>query len=893
MTAFSQTFKCPTISYRNNGNNANCPGEQVTDKKGVTTTPVAVNAGLSTYSLPTTTKEGTITMEFDQKYSDVPTLGSVSSAGSTLSVEFGPPSEWTTKTNSYALDYCFYNQDLPAAGKLFVMVINKGNTTNSYGTCTYDGQTLVVAPAIVTQPVSKLNICKGDNYTFSCSATAQGNNTTLSYQWKKDGTNISGATTSSYSLSGVSNANNGDYTVVVTETYSNGNAISQESSKAKLLVDAIKPTVATQNVTLNLDASGSASIAPSQINNGSTDNCTISSYTLDKTSFNCNNLGSNTVILTVTDNNGNSATAAATVTVLDAIAPIAKAKNYTVNLDASGSATITLANIEDGSTDNCSVVKSTLDNYTFGCNNLGDNTVTLTVEDASGNTSSTTATVTVVDAIAPVAKAKNYTVNLDASGVATIEVANIEDGSTDNCSVVKSTLDNYTFGCNNLGENTVTLTVEDASGNTNSTTATVTVVDAIAPIAKAKNYTVNLNASGVATIEVANIEDGSTDNCSVTSKSLSKTSFDCSNRGENTVTLTVSDASGNTNSTTATVTVVDAIAPVARTKNIDVIISNGADVTIAAADIENGSTDNCSIVSTDLAGQVKFGCADRGKTFTVTLTVKDASGNSNSANATVTVKGSATIAPVVSHDFKGLNNDGRYFFPYHSEKVKFTTSTQTGYSYAWTGNDISGSTSGSSIYVLPSKKGKLTLTATATDANGCTASSTGNICVFDIAVPNTSNSKVYVCHDKGSNAVGASGYVTVEVSISGAKSHLTQHSKDAIGTCGETYSCSNLSGRSKLADDNSEVGQLMDLGEHTSVLVYPNPSSDVFMIELESDEITTVSDVIITDMAGRVVESVKINPNVAIEVGRDLIPGIYNIQVKNGATVSSSRLVKK
>ncbi len=437
------------------------------------------------------------------------------------------------------------------------------------------------------------------------------------------------------------------------------------------------------------------------------------------------------------------------------------------------------------------------------------------------------------------------------------------------------------------------MTVEDASGNTNSTTATVTVVDAIAPVAKAKNYTVNLNASGVATIEVANIEDGSTDNCSVTSKSLSKTSFDCSNRGDNTVTLTVEDASGNKGTAIATVTVLDAIAPVARTKNIDVTISNGADVTIAAADIENGSTDNCSIVSTDLAGQVKFGCADRGKTFTVTLTVKDASGNSNSANATVTVKGSATIAPVVSHDFKGLNNDGRYFFPYHSDKVKFTTSTQTGYSYAWTGNDISGSTSGSSIYVLPSKEGKLTLTATATDANGCTASSTGNICVFDIAVPNTSNSKVYVCHDKGSNAAGASGYVTVEVSISGAKSHLTQHSKDAIGTCGKTYSCSNLSGRSKLADDNSEVGQLMDLGEHMSVLVYPNPSSDVFMIELESDEITTVSDVIITDMAGRVVESVKINPNVAIEVGRDLIPGVYNIQVKNGATVSSSRLVKK
>ena len=402
----------------------------------------------------------------------------------------------------------------------------------------------------------------------------------------------------------------------------------------------------------------------------------------------------------------------------------------------------------------------------------------------------------------------------------------------------------------------------------------------------------NLDANGSATITVANIEDGSTDNCSVTSKSLSKTSFDCSNRGDNTVTLTVEDAAGNTNSTTATVKVVDATAPVARAKNLDITISNGADVTITAADINNGSTDNCSIVSKDLTGQVKFGCADRGKTFTVTLTVKDAAGNSNSATATVTVKGSLTIAPVVSNDFKGLYNDGRYFFPYNSEKVKFTTSTQTGYSYSWSGNDISGSTTGSYVYAIPTKEGKLTLTATATDANGCTASATGNICVFNVAVPNTSNSKVYVCHDKGSNSVGATGYVTVEVSISGATSHLTQHSKDAIGVCGTTYNCSNLSARSKSMDENS-VGQLMDLGEHMSVLVYPNPSDNVFMIKLESEEITTVSDVFITDMAGRVVESAKINPNVAIEVGRDLIPGIYNIQVRNGATVSSSRLIKR
>lgn len=148
-------------------------------------------------------------------------------------MQFGPPSNWTSKTNSDALNYCFYNEDLPAAGKLFVMVINKGATGTSYGTCTYDGQTLVSAPTITTQPTGKLNDCKGNNYTFSCSATANVNNTTLSYQWKKNGTAISGATSSSYSISSVTNANNGDYMVVVTETYANGNAVQQESNVAK------------------------------------------------------------------------------------------------------------------------------------------------------------------------------------------------------------------------------------------------------------------------------------------------------------------------------------------------------------------------------------------------------------------------------------------------------------------------------------------------------------------------------------------------------------------------------------------------------------------------------------------------------------------------------------
>ena len=56
-------------------------------------------------------------------------------------------------------------------------------------------------------------------------------------------------------------------------------------------------------------------ITTAMINNGSSDNCGIASVVLNVSSFNCNNQGANTVVLTVTDTHGNTSTATAIVTV--------------------------------------------------------------------------------------------------------------------------------------------------------------------------------------------------------------------------------------------------------------------------------------------------------------------------------------------------------------------------------------------------------------------------------------------------------------------------------------------------------------------------------------------------------------------------------------------------
>ncbi|GEP51277.1 hypothetical protein FNO01nite_19490 [Flavobacterium noncentrifugens] len=75
---------------------------------------------------------------------------------------------------------------------------------------------LIPSPVITSHPAS-LTVCPGqflDNATFSVTATGSG----LTYQWKKNGVNIPGATSSTYYIPVVTAVNFGIYTVVVTNT---------------------------------------------------------------------------------------------------------------------------------------------------------------------------------------------------------------------------------------------------------------------------------------------------------------------------------------------------------------------------------------------------------------------------------------------------------------------------------------------------------------------------------------------------------------------------------------------------------------------------------------------------------------------------------------------------
>jgi hypothetical protein len=106
-------------------------------------------------------------------------------------------------------------------------------------------------------------------------------------------------------------------------------------------------------------------------------------------------VGTTTVSYEAVDAAGNSSTCSFTVTVVDSEYPVALCQDVTVTL-ANGSASVSAAGVDAGSTDNCGIVSMSLSQETFSCEDIGVVPVILTVTDAAGNSSTCSANVTVV-----------------------------------------------------------------------------------------------------------------------------------------------------------------------------------------------------------------------------------------------------------------------------------------------------------------------------------------------------------------------------------------------------------------------------------------------------------------------------------------------------------------
>lgn len=466
-----------------------------------------------------------------------------------------------------------------------------------------------------------------------------------------------------FDCSDIQGPNNTNNVVAVTLTATDPANNSDDATCNVTVEDNVAPDAQCQNITVQLDYNGNASIAPSDVDNGSSDACGIASMTVGPNAFDCSNVGPNQVTLTVFDVNGNINSCNATVTVEDNVAPDAICvEKVLVNLLGTGTGNLTAAQVDSASWDACGIASRVISQTSYDCSEIGNNTVTLTVTDVNGNASTCTATVVVKDEYSPTASCTDITVALDAvTGDASIAVSDIDNGSSDNCNLVSLTLDVTTFDCDDIGNNVVTLTAVDAYGNDATCLAIVSIEDIDAPFnVTVQDISVALSSTNPGTVTIlptdiiltaqdnctnppiGNFRDPnappvvvagpSQGNCGPTVPSIT---YGCGDLGPHTVTLVVEDASGNCITATATVTVYDIDAPIFDPL-ADVTVCN--DFRLCEANIASilaTASDNCVVASiTNDSPHANAGGADAGGVYpvgayVVTFTAKDAAGNYN------------------------------------------------------------------------------------------------------------------------------------------------------------------------------------------------------------------------------------------------------------------------
>ncbi len=402
-------------------------------------------------------------------------------------------------------------------------------------------------------------------------------------------------------------------------------------------------------------------------------------------------LGSSTIIWTAIDNSGNSASATQQVNIVDTTPPTI----YSVP-DITAEAVVPYDNIielqEPTADDLLGVISVTNDAPEFFP--VGETIVTWTAIDVGGNTASTEQKITIIDTIFPTLQVPD-SVTIEATSLNQNEVDLGEATAVDNGEIVSIT--NDAPDVFPLGETTVTWTAIDSSNNFSSLTQLITVVDTTAPEVLAPDDIV---------LEADSVDQNIVNFDSVTSFDIQEVVIyldapDVFPLGETTVTWTAVDASGNSASTTQTVTIVDTTKP---------ILSIPDDQTVEATSLEQTFVEIGQADAHDITGisSIVNDAPDvfpLGSTL-ITWTVTDNHDNITTAYQTITVEDTTaptiiipeditaeTIDPMINHiklgelitsdsvGVKSITNDKPNAFPFGSTTV------------TWTVTDISGNIS--------------------------------------------------------------------------------------------------------------------------------------------------------------------------------------------------------
>ncbi len=750
-------------------------------------------------------------------------------------------------------------------------------------------------PTLLTSPQDRTDLCVSpSNVPLSASGKDVKN-----YQWQvstnggstftdiANNATYFGATTKNLGITFTSSMNNYKYRCKLINPVG-----SVYSSAATVSFETEAPTFTSQNATLYLDANGNASLLASDVVTSASDNCGLADTILSQSSFDCSDIGSNTVTVTVSDVHNNTAQQNITVTVSDVMSPtISAMSDQTVSANNSCEASLPDYTGSVTASDNCtsSANLTITQNPSAGTTISGNtNNVIITVSDASGNDNTVNFNVSVEDNTNPVITPHNN-VTVYTSGSCGVSLANYTSDvtATDNCTSSLTVTQSPVAGTTISGTQQVKLSTTDNAGNSVEITFDVTVVDNEAPTVTTQNATLYLDENGNATLLASDVIVSASDNCELQDTTISQTSFDCSNIGANTITVTISDTSSNDAQNSVTVTVTDTISPAVSTLSDQTIsVDDNCEATLANYADSVTISDNCTSSANLTVTQTPVaGTTISGTTNAVSVTVADENGNSKTIHFNVSVEDNT--APVLSS---------------HDDVTLSTTSNCEGTLGDYTSDITATDNCTSSLTVVQSPvagttvNGVQEVTLSVADDAGNTAEITFNAVVEDNENPVLTVQNISVTLDATGNASITPADVVTSATDNCVLSDTTlsqsTFTSSDLGTVDVTVTLFDA------ANNSISATSVVTVNAHTSIStvetdgisVYPNPSTGIFTVDLSN---TNAESLQVIDVTGKVVLQQDVNSTATTVDLTGFANGIYTLKIQTTEGVEVMNIVKR
>lgn len=390
---------------------------------------------------------------------------------------------------------------------------------------------------------------------------------------------------------------------------------------------------------------------------------------------------SNTQIKWVfTDSSGNTSSNVQTqfIEINDTEPPVAVCKNIEVTLNDNGEYILNAVDLDNGSTDNCQIdtfLVNGLDQITFNCNQVGANNLSFEVSDGSENSANSfcEVIVTVIDNTTPEPSQDNsytpITSDCPITDFNDLVALMSEKGislptAIDNCSnVVTASIDASYFPVSDnvvipwqffdeYGNRTITDPIQVININAPDSINLICVEQLSVSLDDVTGSVV-LNGEDLIDFDAMNQEDL----CHVEQYVLDGVDlFDCTDvNTTQAVSVLALDFEGEQLSQCSVdVTILDQISPTAICKDLTIELNQDGIVEITPEMVDNGSFDNCEIVSMQLS-ESQFNATGQ---YQVQLTVVDSSGNSDSCELNVVVEKNSDYL-LSGHLYYDVNGNGK------------------------------------------------------------------------------------------------------------------------------------------------------------------------------------------------------------------------------------------